>query len=171
MRPRLALFPLVIVTALNVAPIVPTMAVAAPRADKKASSVLQRAVVRSVNSARASRRLPPVRHHARLARAASAHSIEQLRHGRPSHRSADGTSFNQRLRRYSSARKLGETVAWLEPGKRIRARTIVRMWLASPSHRRVLMDRRLRRIGIGVRSAPVGGQITTVVTADLASAR
>lgn len=169
MRPRLALLLLVIVTALTVSPTAPPMAVAAPRADK--SSSLERAVARSVNSVRASRRLPRVRYHPRLARAASVHSSEQLRSGRPSHYSADGTPFDQRLRRYSSARKLGETVAWLAPGQRVRARTIVRMWLASPSHRRVLMDRRLRRIGIGARSARVRGNITTVVTANLASAR
>lgn len=171
MRPHPMLVPLVIATALAAAPTAPTVAVAAPRADKDGRSALQRAVVRSVNAARASRRLPPVRHQARLARAASVHSAEQLRSGRPSHRSPDGTSFKQRVRRYSSAWKVGETIAWLARGKPIRARTIVRMWLASPSHRRVLMDRRLRRIGIGARSARVRGSITTVVTADLASAR
>ncbi|MBW3607547.1 MAG: CAP domain-containing protein [Actinobacteria bacterium] len=173
MRPRPTLVSLVIATALTAAPIAPTVAVAAPRAAKDAhsSSALQRAVVRSVNAARARHRLPPVRHQARLARAASAHSIDQLRSGQPSHRSADGTSFDQRLRRYSSARSVGETIVWLAPGQPIRARTVVRMWMASPSHRRVLMDRRLRRIGIGARSGTVGGYVRTVVTANFSSAR
>lgn len=171
MRTRSTLVSLVIATALIAAPTVPAAAVAAPRADKQRGSALQRAVVRSVNSARAWHRLPPVRHQARLARAASAHSVEQLRSGRPSHQSADGTPFGQRIRRYSSARSLGETIVWLAAGEPVRARRIVRMWLASPSHRRVLMDRRLRRIGIGARSARVRGHITTVVTADFASAR
>lgn len=172
MRPRPTLLSLFIATALTAAPIAPTVAVAAPRAAKDAhSSALQRAVVRSVNAARARHRLPPVRHRARLARAASAHSTDQLRSGQPSHRSADGTSFGQRLRRYSSARSVGETIVWLAPGQPIRARTVVRMWMASPSHRRVLMDRRLRRIGIGARSGTVGGYVRTVVTANFSSAR
>ena len=171
MRPRPMLVPLVIATALAAAPTAPTVAVAGPRADKDGPRALQRAVVRSVNSARASHRLPPVRYQAQLARAASVHSAEQLRSGRPSHSSPDGTSFKQRVRRYSSASKVGETIAWLAPGKPVRARTIVRMWLASPSHRRVLMDRRLRRIGISARSAIVRGHLTTVITANFASRR
>ena len=44
--------------------------------------------------------------------------------------------------------------------------TIVGRWLASPSHRRVLMDRRFRRLGVGVRSGVVRNGVTTAVTAD-----
>lgn len=170
MRPRPMLVSLVIATGLTAAPVVPAVAAAAPRAGKGGQAALQRAVVRSVNSARARRRLPPVRFERRLARAASAHSADQLRHGRPSHQSGNGTSFDRRLRRYSSARRKGETIAWL-PGQANSARKIVRMWLASPSHRRVLTDRGFRRIGVGTRSAVVGGRTTTAVTADFATAR
>ena len=170
-RPRTTLVSLLIATGLAAASIAPTVAVAAPRVDKAGHSTLQRAVVRSVNSARARHGLPPVRMHSRLMRASSAHSADQLRTGRASHESADGTRCSRRLRRYSRARRTGETIAWLTAGQRVTARRIVRMWLASRSHRRVLMDRRLRRIGVGVRSGNVRGHATTVVTADFASAR
>jgi uncharacterized protein YkwD len=170
MRLRPTLLSLVIV-AVAALPTAATVAVATPRATKRSRSALGRAVLRSVNSARAAHRLPPVRYQARLARAALAHSTEQLRSGGPSHSSPDGTPFDQRLRRYSSARNLGETIVWFAGAQPISARRIVRMWLASPPHRRVLMDHRLRRIGVGTRSGRVGGHSATVVTADFASAR
>lgn len=170
-RPRPTLVSLLIATGLAAAPVAPTVAVAAPRVDRGGHSTLQRAVVRSVNSARARHGLPPVRVHSRLTRASSAHSADQLRTGRASHESADGTPCRQRLRRYSRARRTGETIVWLTGGQRVTARRIVRMWLASRSHRRVLMDPRFRRIGVGVRSGNVRGHATTVVTADFASAR
>lgn len=162
---------LLIATGLAAAPTAPTVAVAAPHAGDGAQRSLQRAVVRSVNSVRARHRLPALRLQSRLARAASAHSADQLRSGRPSHHSADGTPFDQRLRRYSRARRIGETIVWLAAGQPVRARTIVRMWLASPSHRRVLLDRGFRRIGVGTRSGRVGGRVTTIVTADFATTR
>lgn len=171
MRPHPALVTLLIATGLAAAPTAPTVAVAAPRADKAGHRSLQRAVVRSINFARARHRLPPLRFQSRLARAAAAHSADQLHSGRASHHSADGTPFDQRLRRYSRARRVGETIVWLAAGQPFRAGTIVRMWLGSPSHRRVLLDRRFRRIGVGTRSGRVRGHVTTIVTADFATAR
>lgn len=165
-RPLPTLVPLVIATALTAAPIAPSVAVAAPHADKDGHGAFQRAVLRSVNSVRAHHRLPPLRSQSRPTRAASAHSADQLRSGRPSHRSADGTTAQQRLRRYSPARKTGETIAWLTAEEPDMVATIVGMWLASPSHRRVLMDRRFRRLGVGVRSGVVRNGVTTAVTAD-----
>lgn len=165
MRPLPTLVPLVIAIALSAAPTAPSVAVAAPDADKDGHGAFQRAVLRSVNSVRARHRLPPLRSHSRLTRAASAHSADQLRSGRPSHQSADGTSARQRLRRYSPARKTGETIAWLTAGQPDMVATIVGMWLASPSHRRVLLDRRFRRLGVGVRSGVVRNGVPTVVTA------
>jgi uncharacterized protein YkwD len=170
-RPRPTLVLLVIATGLTAALTASTVVVAARRAVKGGHGALQRAVVRSVNSARAQHRLPPVRFRSTLARAASAHSADQLRSGRLSHDSADGTPFGRRLRRYSSARTAGETIVWLTTGQRITAARIVRMWLASPPHRHLLLDRRFRRIGVGARSGTVRGRVTMVVTADFASAR
>lgn len=170
-RPRPTLVSLLIASGLTATPIVPTVAVAAPRDDRGGHGALQRAVVRSVNSARARHGLPPVRLHSRLTRASSAHSADQLRTGRASHESADGTPFRQRLRRYTRARRSGETIIWLTAGQPVAARRIVRMWLASRAHRRVLMDPRFRRIGVGARSGTVRGHATIVVTADFASAR
>jgi uncharacterized protein YkwD len=162
---------LVVATGLSAVLAAPTVALAARRAVKGGHGALQRAVVRRINAARAVHRLPPVRLQRRLARAASAQSADQLRGGRLSHDSADGTPFGRRVRRYSSARWTGETIAWLTAGQPITATTIVRAWMASPPHRHLLMDRRFRRIGVGACSGRVGGHATTVVTADFASGR
>ena len=44
---------------------------------------------------------------------------------------------------------LGETLAW-GVGVDGSAESIVRMWLASPSHRATLLRRNFRRVGVGV---------------------
>jgi uncharacterized protein YkwD len=106
-----------------------------------------------------------------LARAARAHSAEQIRSGYASHDSPDGTPFDRRLQRYTRAWATGETIAWLPRSQRRQARTVVRMWLRSPTHRGVLLDRRFRRLGVGRRSGMLGGRRMTVVTANFASAR
>lgn len=130
---------------------------------------LQRNVLRIVNKVRARHRLPRLRRQPLLARGASAHSAEQLGAGRPSHHGADGTPFAQRLRRYTRARTTGETIAWVTSADG--AATVVRLWMASRGHRRVLLDRRFRRLGVGSRSGVLGGFPMTVVTANFASLR
>ncbi len=130
---------------------------------------LQNDVLHLVNEVRASHRLPRLRRQPQLARGASAHSAAQLAASRPSHGGVDGTPFIARVRRYSRARTTGETIAWI-PSEH-RADTIVYMWLASPAHRRVLLDRRFRRLGVGSQSAVLDGYAMTVVTATFASAR
>ena len=52
---------------------------------------------------------------------------------------------------------IGETLAWGRGSGSTRA-AIVRAWLASPSHRRVVLDERYREIGLGVAlGLPVSG--------------
>jgi uncharacterized protein YkwD len=85
------------------------------------------------------------------------------------HISSDGTPFARRLRRYSNARLLGETLALL--GRSGGAGRGVRMWMESPPHRAVLLGAGFRRIGIARREGRIGGFPQTVVTADFASAR
>lgn len=153
--------------------LIAALAATAPAiAAKKVSAsdrALQRDVLRTVNKVRARHRLPRLRKQPLLARGASAHSAEQLGAGRPSHHGSDGTPFARRLRRYTGARTTGETIAWITSADG--AATVVRLWMASPSHRRVLLDRRFRRLGVGSRSGVLGGFDMTVVTANFASSR
>jgi uncharacterized protein YkwD len=123
----------------------------------------ERAVVRAINRARASHHLRALRTHRRLARAADAHSRSMLRSNFFSH-----GAFSQRVRRYVSLRRIGETIAMTT---RCSARKVVRMWLNSPPHRAVLLSGGFRRVGVGRRKGMLGATRACLVTADFGSRR
>jgi uncharacterized protein YkwD len=120
---------------------------------------LEANVVRAMNSVRASYRLPALRSSYGLARAADAHSASMLRRNVMTH-----GAFASRVRRYVRARQVGENLAWMS---RCDANAIVRMWLNSPAHRRVLLTRSFTRVGVGQRST----SRACFVTADFSSRR
>jgi uncharacterized protein YkwD len=131
-------------------------------------SPTERAVIRLMNQVRARHGLPALRTSRRLARAADGHSRDMLRNNFFAHQSSDGTSFDRRVRRYASARQVGENLAML-PGVRRAARKVVHMWLKSPGHRQILLSHGFRRVGVGKRSGHLGSQRATVYTVDFAS--
>jgi uncharacterized protein YkwD len=140
-------------------------ATAAPAAQAASSRIDggERAVVRAINRARAGHGLRGLRTHRRLARAADAHSRSMLRADYFSH-----GAFSQRVRRYVSLRRIGETIAMTS---RCSARTVVRMWLNSPPHRAVLLSGGFRRVGVGRRKGRLGATRACLVTADFGSRR
>ena len=142
-----------------------SFATAAPAAQAASSRVDggERAVVRAINRARAAHGLRALRSHRRLARAADAHTRSMLRANYFSH-----GAFSQRVRRYVSFRRIGETIAM---STRCSARHYVRMWLNSPPHRAVLLSGGFRRIGIGRRKGMLGATRACVITADFGSRR
>ncbi len=131
---------------------------------------LEVAVVREINEARTREGLRALRRDGRLARVAERHSGEQLRRGSISHTSLTGASPGLRVRRLTRARAVGETIAFLPAGT-ARAARIVRLWLASPSHRAALLTPRYRRVGVGRRVGALGRSTGVVVTANFATAR
>jgi uncharacterized protein YkwD len=145
------------------------LAVAPARAEAGMSSA-ERAVIRHVNDVRADHGLGPVRASGALSRAAESHSRDMLRRDFFDHTSSDGTPFDQRIRRYTDAHMVGETLAAIGR-RRGGAGTIVRMWMHSPGHRAILLSSDYRRIGIGRRWGTLGSSRETVVTADFASRR
>jgi uncharacterized protein YkwD len=116
-------------------------------------------VVHAMNRYRAQYGLPALHRSARLHRAASAHSASMLRHNVLSH-----GAFDSRVRRYVHVRSVGENLAWME---RCDAEAIVSMWMNSPEHRKVMLTRGFRRVGVGRRAKAS----MCFVTADFASAR
>jgi|1185.fasta_scaffold196677_1 uncharacterized protein YkwD len=116
-------------------------------------------IIRAMNSVRAQHALPRLRANHRLARAADAHSATMARTRVMSH-----GAFERRLRRYVRSRVIGENLAW---SNRCNARRVVQMWLASAPHRRIMLSRRFKRVGVA-RRASSG---LCFVTADFASAR
>jgi uncharacterized protein YkwD len=83
--------------------------------------------------------------------------IERLRH-----ESADGTSATRRIRRATHLRRTGEAIAFAAS-----ARALVRAWMASPPHRRLLLSRSFRMIGVGVARGSYSSYRVLYATADL----
>ena len=135
---------------------------------------LERAVGRELNRVRAAHALQPLRFGDGLRVAAAQHSRSMLELGFFEHTSPDGTSFDNRIRRFYSDRgwrswAVGETL--LSSSAPIAAREIVATWLESPPHRDVILSRLYRDGGVGVYFAPsaagrFGGEPALTVTAD-----
>jgi uncharacterized protein YkwD len=145
--------------------LLPAPAEAAPRL-----SHTERRLARIVNHIRLQRGLPALAFSRALSRAADAHSADLARRHLLDHASGDGTPFDRRVRRFLPASRVGETLAMVSRGGG-GARAVVRMWLASPPHRAIMLSSSFRRIGIGVRTAWTGAAPALFVTADFASAR
>jgi uncharacterized protein YkwD len=143
---------------LSFAAAAPAAQAGSPRLDRG-----ERSVIRAINRARASHGLHRLLAGRRLARAADAHTRNMLRADFFSH-----GSFTQRVRRYVRYRSIGETLAMTS---RCSARTVVRMWLNSPTHRAVLLSGRFRRVGVGRRLGRLGSSRACLFTADFASRR
>jgi uncharacterized protein YkwD len=143
-------------TAVLVSSQVATPSGAPTKLERRAA--LEAGVVREMNEVRAARGLRPLRSQ-----------------GFFSHDSADGTAFNERIRRYYSnagfARwSVGEALMATH-GPITEAEAVVAAWLASPPHRAIVLSPTWRDAGIGVMytsSAPstFGGAEAIVVTAD-----
>lgn len=86
-----------------------------------------------------------------------------------SHTSECGWTVGQRVRHYGyttadcSYWTVGEDLASAKAGtKYATARAVVRLWLNSPAHRKVLLSARMRDIGVGVRMGDDGMKYVTV---------
>ena len=135
---------------------------------------LENAIVAQINRVRSEHGLPQVTRSLQLGAAAREHSDDMARFGYFGHPSHDGTPLQKRLEHFfpvSTYRfwSVGETL--LSSATSISGAASVRAWLASPEHRRVLLDPTWRQIGISAvhdSSAPgvYGAREVTVVTAD-----
>jgi uncharacterized protein YkwD len=82
--------------------------------------------------------------------------------GRLQHESADGTSATTRIHRAMRVRYAGEAIAFASD-----ARAIVRSWMASPPHRKLLLSRSYRVVGVGVVRGTYDSYRVLYATADL----
>jgi uncharacterized protein YkwD len=138
-----------------------------------AQNRLGQSLLSEINKVRRSHGLQPLTTSAALRTAADAHARSMGRLGFFDHTSRDGTTFDRRIARFypragSRPWFVGENQLWYSPT--IDARMAVGMWLASPAHRRNLLDASWRQIGIGairVAAAPgvfEGRDVTILVT-------
>lgn len=137
----------------------------------------ERSVLTLINKERRQRGLKPLRVNKSLTRAARAHSRDMARSQYFSHVSRNGRTPGQRVkaRGYSpsSCRRwnVGENIAWAA-GAYATARATVRGWMRSPSHRRLILTKCFRDVGIGTATGSLtSGGITlsdvTYYTLDL----
>ena len=144
-----------------------------------AADELELPIVRELNRVRAAHGLPSLRTAAPLRRAADVHAVSMAERGYFAHTSADGTTFDRRIARfYPSAGRsywtVGENILWASPA--VSPRKAVEMWMASPGHRRNILNRRYRQIGISAVSASAapgvfGGREVTIVVTDFGARR
>jgi uncharacterized protein YkwD len=116
---------------------------------------LSSATVCLINRERTSRGLRELRTNRRLSRAAVAHNEDMIKQGYFEHVSPTGKDVVDRLR--STGYLLGRVKTWLVGenlawgiGTLSTPREIVTSWMNSPGHRRNMLNRRFREIGIGV---------------------
>jgi uncharacterized protein YkwD len=138
-------------------------AAACARADAIPTRVSRVAVERAslcqINAERRAHGLTPVRLHRQLTLAARMHSLDMVRRRYFSHTAPSGGTFVSRIRRtgyLATPRRwlVGETLAygW---GLGATPAEIVRAWMRSPTHRRIVLRPDYRVVGIGVvRGAP-----------------
>jgi uncharacterized protein YkwD len=134
-----------------------------------AASTAEIAIVREINRVRRSHHLQTVKLTAPLTRVARRHSSLMLKYNALSHSSFDGSSFSTRLQRAGKRRSYGETLAWAPNGAGVNAKSLLRLWLGSAPHRQVLMNGKLRRVGVGRVYGALGAQRGNAITADFSS--
>jgi uncharacterized protein YkwD len=125
------------------------------------AATIRHATLCLLNRQRARHGLPRLRRQGSLTHAASAYARLMVRQGFFNHVSPGGSTMTQRIKRTKYLRgvrgwSIGENLAWGAGAAGTPAR-IVRAWMRSPGHRRNILDRGFREIGIGIAAgAPRG---------------
>lgn len=125
-------------------------------------------LLRLINKARTARDLKAVRLQSALDAAAIAHSREMVSQDYFSHDSAAGTDYSTRLRRAGYSRSgyaswtVGEVLGW-GTGLYGTAQAIFQGWMDSSEHRRVLLDKRWRDVGVGCAEGTFHGVENTLM--------
>ena len=131
-------------------------------AQARSLSGSEASLLNTMNAVRQSHGLPALRVDYHLVRAARGHSADMMRRQYFAHGSVAGRAVAAGAR----GPVFGEDLAW---ATRLTAQWVVDQWLASPSHRAVLLRAGFRRVGIGIAFGTfVGHSGAGVVTADFA---
>jgi uncharacterized protein YkwD len=131
-------------------------------------ATLSKATVCLVNRERTRKGMRALRVNRRLSRAAIAHTRDMINRHYFEHVSLTGKDVVDRLRTTGyignvTSWLVGENLAW-GSGSRSSPRQIVVAWLNSPGHRRNMLNRRFREIGIGVVFSTPSGNAPTAAT-------
>ena len=140
----------VVVSALVACFLVPAPASAAVRLLQANS--LEQAVVQRMNAVRKSRGLKAMTVATPLRRAATNHASNMARFGYFGHSWSNGSPFGTWIKRYWPGGRYrswtaGENLYWRSPAPT--AAQVVKAWLNSPPHRKNLLNRGWRSVGVG----------------------
>jgi uncharacterized protein YkwD len=136
--------------------------VPAAGAQARGLTTSEASLLNTMNAVRNSHGLPALRIDFHLVHAARGHSADMMRRQYFAHGSVAGRVVAAGAR----GPLFGEDLAWATG---INATWVVTRWLASPSHRAVLLRRGFRRVGIGYAFGTfIGYGGAGVVTADFA---
>jgi uncharacterized protein YkwD len=134
----------------------------ATAAEARGLTSSETSLLNSMNAVRQARGLAPVSVDFHLVRAARGHSVDMMRRGYFAHGSVAGRA----VRAGARGPLFGEDLAW---STGLTAQWVIDQWLASPSHRAVLLRPGFRRVGIGIVFGTfIGHGGAGVVTADFA---
>ena len=101
-----------------------------------------------------------------LRQAAQSHSGDMAAHHMLSHSASSGASWITRIRYWGfRGTYIGEDLA----AGSLTARSVMRMWRASPPHNANLLGGHYRKVGLGVARGTWGGRAGVYVTADFGS--
>ncbi len=129
----------------------------------------EQAVVKLINKHRAKKGLRALKTDGSLITVARAHSRDMIKRNYFSHRSKSGARPSDRIARAGGLGAIGEDLAW-GTGSYARPSAIVKLWLNSPPHRRVLFAKDLRYVGIGRATGRfLGNSGAAVYTADFSA--
>lgn len=132
-----------------VALVITCLLIAAGPAHGAAATVLEpeeRALCKLINRFRVQRGAAPLRASLKLTRAASWHSLDMARHDRFAHVDSRGREFDARIRSFGYT---GLTIAENLAAGAEDAGTMFEVLRNSPQHRRNMLRRKLKVIGIG----------------------
>jgi uncharacterized protein YkwD len=160
--------------ALALAALLAAPAGAVPRRHAAALTPLESSVLADINAFRLQHRLPTLRLSAPLTLAARSHSEQMVARGYFAHASANGSAFWRRVQGFYRSSpwrywSVGENLLWSSPS--VDGANALKLWLASPEHRRNLMNPAWREIGVAAVHASHApgvyrGLDVTVVTTD-----
>ncbi len=164
----------IVLVALALAALLPTVGSAALRRTHVALTPLESGVLVDINAFRQAHHLEPLRVNVRLNAAAREHTLQMARDGYFAHDSADGSAFWKRIQSFYPSStwafwSVGENLLWASPG--VTPARALRLWPASPEHRANLMNPRWREIGVAAvhEAAAPGvyqGRDVTIVATD-----
>jgi uncharacterized protein YkwD len=145
---------------------VPVALAAVPRSTHTSP---EQKVLALINKQRARHGLKPLKSDGGLITVARSHSRDMVRRNYFSHRSRGGSNPGDRIAKAGGRGAIGEDLAW-GTGSYASPAAIVKLWMHSPPHRRVLLAKDLRYVGIGRATGRFQGYSgAAVFTADFSA--